>query len=144
MKIVNNKIEIDIDELDAAMINKLINFFQIPTNEISDSYHTFLDLYTHRIELFIALCKQISYQEHLYEIETGLEQNSVVWKSKKHSDGSEWEGWFILGINKLRGEQITYHLPISYWEQCSFEELKTAPDWDGHNSKDVLERLKSL
>ena len=41
MKIVNNKIEIDIDELDAAVINKLINFFQIPTNEISNGNFTF-------------------------------------------------------------------------------------------------------
>ncbi len=139
MKIVNNKIEIDIDELNAAMINKLINFFQIPTNEISDGFHTFLDLYTHRIELFIALCYAQDKQTNVCRV-----SNSLVWKSKKHSDGSEWEGWFILGINKLQGEQITYHLPISYWEQCSFEELECAPDWDGHTPKDVLERLKSL
>mgnify|MGYP000051723313 CR=1 FL=1 len=139
MKITNNKIEIDIDELNAAMINKLINFFQIPTNEISDSYHTFLDLYTHRIELFIALCYA---QEKL--INVCRVSNSFVWKSKKHSDGSKWEGWFILGINKEKGKQITYHLPISYWEQCAFEELEIAPEYDNHTPKDVLERLKSL
>lgn len=136
MKIVNNKIEIDIDELNAEMINKLINFFQIPTNEISDSYHTFLDLYNHRIELFIALCKQLNFDS--------AGNTNLIWKSKKHSDGSEWEGWFILGINKLKGEQITYHLPIAYWEQCAFEELECAPDYDLHTPKDVLERLKSL
>lgn len=41
MKIVNNKIEIDIDELNAEMINKLINFFQIPTDNISNGNFTF-------------------------------------------------------------------------------------------------------
>ncbi len=139
MKIINNKIEIDIDELNAEMINKLINFFQIPTDGISDSYHTFLELYSHRIELFIALCYA---QDKLTNV--CRTSSSPVWKSKKHSDGTELEGWFILGINKLRGEQITYHLPIYYWEQCAFEELETAPDYDFHTPKDVLERLKSL
>lgn len=27
-----------------------------------------------------------------------------------HSDGSIMEGWFLLGIHKYQGHQITYHM----------------------------------
>lgn len=111
----------------------------LDTNLISDGYHTFGELYDHRITLFITLCKIID-KDPQY-------QNSdyAVWKSKKHSDGSEWDGWFILGIGYPSGSQITYHLPISRWTECLFiTELPKAPEWDGHTSADVLERLKSL
>lgn len=43
------------------------------------------------------------------------------------------------------GTQITYHLPIDRWEECSFAEtLDKAPKWDGHTSADVITRLKNL
>lgn len=100
--------------------------------KISDGYHTFDELYEHRITLYIALCKSLRMEED-------------VWKSKQHSDGSRIEGWFILGINKEQGKQITYHLPLSKWDECNFATtLATAPNFDGHNSIDVLERLKNL
>jgi len=68
-----------------------------------------------------------------------------VWKSKQHLDGTRIEGWFILGINKEEGKQITYHLPLSKWDECDFAKtLATAPNFDGHNLIDVLERLKNL
>lgn len=97
----------------------------------SDGYHTFDELYEHRIALFIALCYNIA--AHL------------SWKSKVHSDGSVWDGWFILGINKAPGKQITYHLPMSKWDACYFaQELDKAPEFDGHTSADVLERISKL
>jgi hypothetical protein len=100
------------------------------TNEISDGYHTFEQLYEHRIVLYIALCNMIG---------TGN-----IWKSKKHSDGTEWDGWFLLGIDTRQGRQITYHLPISKWDQCQFQELSQAPPFDGHSSEDVLNRISKL
>ena len=55
------------------------------------------------------------------------------------------EGWFVLGMGKKQGEQITYHLPMSEWEYCSFAEtLEKAPDFDGHSSQDVLQRILDL
>jgi len=67
------------------------------------------------------------------------------WRSKAHHDGSAWEGWFIIGIGKDTGSQISYHLPLSRWEETSFAEtLDRAPEWDGHTSDDVLQRLKNL
>lgn len=107
----------------------------VDTNRISDGYHTFGELYEHRIWLFIALCGWIR--------EAGCGGPSM-WKSRIHHDGSELDGWFIAGIGKKAGEQITYHLPDRYWEALAVIELDCAPEWDGHTSNDVIERLKRL
>lgn len=105
-----------------------------------DGYHTFAELYEHRITLFIALC-EILYLDPQYQ--TG--RKAEIWRSKKNGDDSEWDGWFILGIGKDKGGQITYHLPLSRWEETNFAEtLEKAPEFDGHTSDDVLERLKKL
>lgn len=114
-------------------INEAIK--QVDSNYISDGYHTFGELYEHRIVLYIALCRQLS-------------KNSTrsVWISKKHSDGSVWDGWFLLGICIANGEQITYHLPERYWDVCKefAYEFDQAPPFDGHTSDDVLNRLINL
>lgn len=102
-------------------------------NAVSDGYHTFGELYDHRCVLYIALCAVIN------------KTNYEVWRSVKHSDGSQWDGWFVLGINSAPGEQVTYHLPESLWDKCDFAEtLKCAPEFDGHTSSDVLQRLNEL
>ena len=96
----------------------------------SDGYHTFDELYEHRITLFIALCKC---------------RKESSWRSMKHSDGSSFEGWFIMGINYTQGKQISYHLPISKWEITDFvPTLEKAPEFDGHTSEDVLKRIGEL
>lgn len=103
--------------------------------EVSDGYHTFSELYEHRIALFIAFCRE--YQRDRYD--------GTVWRSKLHSDGSMLNDWFILGIDKEKGKQISYHLPLSKWDDVSFAEtLEKAPEWDGHTPVDVLKRLKEL
>ena len=108
--------------------------------EVSDGYHTFDELYEHRVVLWIALCK-ILYADPQYQ--TG--QKADVWRSKLHSDGTSFDGWFIMGIGRNKGEQITYHLPISKWEDTNFAETRDkAPEFDGHTSADVLERIKAL
>ena len=75
----------------------------------------------------------------------GMSIQFPVWRSKNHSDGEPAFGgtWFVLGINKEKGKQITYHLPMSKWDETDFAEtLEKAPEFDGHTSQDVLERLK--
>jgi hypothetical protein len=101
------------------------------TGKISDGYHTFDELYEHRHTLYIALCKR---------------NKSTAWRAIKHSDGTSYEGWFVLGIGKEKGTQITYHLPMSKWQDCDnwCETLSKAPEWDGHTSVDVLTRIKNL
>lgn len=115
--------------------------------KISDGYHTFDELYDHRITLYIALCK--SKQDWIYS--PALRNmhpdgySKKVWRSQLHSDGSNYDGWFILGINRKKGEQITYHIPNERWNQTEFAEtIKKAPKFDGHTSQDVLERLKKV
>jgi hypothetical protein len=101
----------------------------------SDGYHTFKELYDHRITLYITLAR--NYADTHFP--------SEVWRSKLHHDGSSFEGWFILGIFKEAGNQITYHLPLSRWEETNFAAtLEKAPEWDKHTPQDILERLKRL
>lgn len=120
----------------AAKEGKIVAVFGTDHMEANDGYHSFSELYRHRITLYIALCRFLS----------GTETDEpMVWRSKLHSDGSEFLGWFVLGINKEKGKQITYHLPVERWEETDFAEtLEKAPDWDGHTSADVLERLKTI
>lgn len=100
----------------------------------SDGNHTFEELYDHRITLFITLC-HVCYQHNIRK----------VWRSKLHSDGSEFKDWFIMGITASNEKQITYHLPMDRWEETWFADtLDRAPEWDGHTPADVIERLKNL
>jgi hypothetical protein len=100
-----------------------------------DGYHTWDELYDHRITLFIALCRVID----------SPRLNKQTWRSKLHSDGTCLDGWFVLGLGKKTGKQITYHIPLERWDETWFAEIfETAPEYDGHTSDDVLERLKAL
>lgn len=108
--------------------------FLFEMGNVSDGYHTFNELYDHRITLYIAMLK----------LRSAFDKKNI-WKSKSHSDGSVWDGWFILGIYSEPGKQITYHLPVDKWMECGFANtIDRAPDWDGHTSADVLERIKTL
>lgn len=118
--------------------------------EASDGYHTFNELYEHRITLFIALCRRIVLVDSkfpLMKVATNGSAHQIqkVWKSHLHSDGTVFEGWFVLGISIEKGSQITYHIPVERWVETDFAEaLERAPEFDGHTSADVLERLKNL
>ena len=85
------------------------------------------------VVLWIKLCERLSGQKY-------------IWASVKHSDGSTFGDWFVLGMNDEKGKQITYHLPARYWnEVCEFANiLEKAPEFDGHTSDDVLERIKKI
>jgi hypothetical protein len=106
------------------------------TGSISDGYHTFDELYDHRITLFIALCAEVDART----------STGYVWRSKLHSDGSAIDGWFVMGIGTAPGKQITYHLPLSRWDETDWlgTENERAPDFDGHSSADVLARLRGM
>lgn len=114
-------------------INDLIvdNKSLIDTNEISDGYHTFGELYNHRCTLFVLLAKQLQ--------SSGV----TVWRSLKNSDGSVWDGWFLLGVGTTDGQQISYHLPVNkYWDLTEYAvTYDVAPKFDGHTPTDVLDRL---
>lgn len=104
---------------------------------ISDGYHTFNELYEHRHFLYIAFCKALT------DIEAHTGYKSHVWRSRLHSDGTMYPGWFVLGVARAPKHQITYHLPERLWDMTEFAETQEqAPPFDGHTSADVLERLK--
>lgn len=131
-----------------GLINvKSLTIKGLDTMEVSDGSHTMNELYDHRITLFIALCSMRHYADLLQDMHEGDEEQFYhnVWRSELHHDGTGYEGWFILGVFKEAGKQITYHLPMSRWEETDFAEtLDRAPEWDGHTPADVLERLKNL
>ena len=109
--------------------------------EVSDGYHTFDELYEQRARIYITLCR---FYKSVDLAEWGRDQVDV-WRSKTHSDGSSYDGWFLLGMGKEKGKQLTYHLPDSYWDETEFAEtLDLAPEFDGHTPADVLERLKAI
>lgn len=100
-----------------------------------DGYHTFGELYEHRAELFLTLCRFVR----------RAVPDARIWRSYQHHDGSGFEGMFIIGINMEPGKQITYHLPLRYWDDAWFATvLDNAPKWDEHTSDDVLARLRGL
>ena len=119
------------------IINWLIKVTKADTNQINDGFHSFKQLYDHRIGLWIALCRQ--YNSPL------MHRDKCVWKSQFHSDGSSMDGWFVMGIDKRKGKQITYHLPIILWDKLEdIKTIKKAPKFDGHTPDDVLFRLSEL
>lgn len=102
--------------------------------DVSDGFHSFNELYDHRIELFIQLCKKIDEKQH-----------GRVFRTRVHSNGAVWPGWFMLGIDREAGKQISYHLPDSRWDEVDFAfDEEIAPEWDGHTPADVLIRLKQI
>lgn len=94
---------------------------------VSDGYHTFNELYYHRMILFSVICNVF--------------KNSA-WKSKLHSDGTMYEGYFIVGIDTPEG-QYTYHYDMKHWDDFKVKELEKAPEYDGHKPEDIT-RLLSL
>lgn len=101
---------------------------------ISDGYHTIKELYefrkTYNAVLFNEWSKQGKYKVH---------------KSKKHGDGEDCfgGGWFIVMATLPTG-QISNHYELKDWDMFDCEERDKADMWDGHTSKDVLERLNSI
>lgn len=118
--------------------------------DISDGYHTFGELYEFRFWLTIGLLKKICWRVDARAYianETNDKPTpiKIVWRSKLHSDGTMFDGMFVLGHDKEPGKQITFHYHLDKWDDCDFAEtLEKAPEWDGHTPADVLERLKAL
>ena len=92
---------------------------------ISDGYHTFDELYYHRMILFSIICNQNA---------------DKAWKSKLHDDGTMYDDYFIVGITTPQGD-YTYHYHIDEWDYFKVKELEFAPKWDGHKPEDITRLL---
>lgn len=116
-------------------ITKLINSMILvakeegwSTKDVSDKWHTFDELYYHRMILFLSL--QLAHKDK-------------SWKSKLHHDGTMFEDSFIVGIETEEG-QYSYHYNLKYWDDFKeIRELERAPEYDGHVRSDIR-RLLSL
>lgn len=96
--------------------------------QVSDGYHTFDELYYHRMILFSLLLNS---------------HKDISWRAKKHHDGTMFdEDSFICGIETPEG-QYTYHYKLEHWDMFDVKELEFAPEYDGHKPSDIT-RLLSL
>lgn len=114
--------------------------------DVSDGYHTFQELYDMRLALTVAMLKpranRIRFRDSFDE--KGVIEK-IAWRSRQHSDGTMFDGMFIVGYGIQPGEFITFHYHDEHWDKFNFcEILDKAPEWDGHTDKDVIERLLSL
>lgn len=91
----------------------------------SDGYHTFDELYHHRMVLFSIICNQ---------------NKAKAWKSLKHDDGTMYEDYFIVGITTSEGD-YTYHYHIDNWDYFKVRHVARAPEWDGHKPGDITRLL---
>ena len=113
------------------MIKTYKNDGKISTKEISDVYHTFKQLYQHRMILFALVCNAYS---------------ELAWKSRKHYNEENdpmFNGDFIAGIDTPLGV-ATYHIKLEYWDLFKVIELDRGLPYDGHNADEDFIRLKSL
>lgn len=133
-----------------STLNERIQFLSkeddLDTTDISDGFHTFGELYEFRCALTNALFKQLFFKA--YELNRNNEFGpfiNPIWKSRLHSDGTMFPGFFIIGYSTIPGQMITFHYPEEAWELFDYARVSdNAPEWDGHTSADVLERIKNL
>ena len=119
-----------IDEINSLIFNSKESG-EISTKDISDTHHTFGELYKHRIILFCVLCN--TYKD-------------LAWKSKKHYDEENdpmFNDCFIAGINTPKGP-ATFHIKLKYWDLFNVIELDRVFPYDGSSVEDVMDRLLSL
>ena len=100
--------------------NKYV-FREFSKGQISDGYHTFDELYYHRMALFSVICN--TYKDN-------------AWKSWKHHDGTMYDDYFIVGITTPKGD-YTYHYHKDNWDMFKVKEIPSAPEWDGHTPSDI-------
>ena len=117
------------DVLDSIKNAPSLDVTPVITGETSDGYHTFNELYHHRAVLFSVIVKAFP---------------DRAWKSRKHHDGSMYDGMFIVGIETPDG-QASYHYDIDpYWDMFKCKELEYAPEWDGHTPAQAIARIGKL
>jgi hypothetical protein len=115
---------------------------------VGDEHHKIDELYEHRYRLFLALVK--IYDNYI----TPMGCNVLCWKTKKHDDGTMFPDFFLLGMTVTKRSfisgipdetyDISYHLPIRFWNMINVMETPKAPPYDGYTPEDILNRLARL
>lgn len=90
--------------------------------KVTDGYHSFEELYRHRIALFFALCSTMP--------------DKVTWREEP-----SFGDWLCVYL-KLPTGQISYHVPGEYRPMLRDLYAKTLENpWDGHDGEAVITRL---
>lgn len=121
------------------------------TEDVSDSWHTFGELYQFRKMYNACLFNEWAKKEIIEGFRGGkisIIPTYNVHKSWKHNDG-EWcfgeeKKWFIVSAMLPTG-LISNHYKAEDWDLFKVPEVEKALfEFDGHTGLDVLQRLKSL
>jgi hypothetical protein len=115
------------------------------TENTSDGYHTFKELYEFKKAYNVALFNEWGSQKErqIGNQWTPLNTKNHVHKSWKHHDGELCfgGGWFIV-VAVLQTGQITNHYKAEDWDLFNIPEVEKALfPFDGHTSEDVIKRL---
>lgn len=104
----------------------------------SDGFHTFDELYMHRVLLTAAL-----FNAWALPLPKRGPTMPVV-KSKRHSSGELCfgGGWFIV-VATLPTGQISYHYEMEHWDLFDIQNVMLPPTYDGHTPQDVIDRLSA-
>ncbi|QOC56504.1 hypothetical protein SEA_PAELLA_185 [Arthrobacter phage Paella] len=108
------------------------------TENTSDGYHTFKELYEFRLLLNAALFNSWA-SGYNYD-----RDRPYVCKSRLHSDGTipfNDPNWFIV-VAVLTEGQISFHYEMKDWELFDIPEVPLPPKYDGHTAADVAVRLR--
>lgn len=126
------------------------------TDDVSDSWHTFGELYEFRKMYNACLFnewakKRVKYLDGLSKGWSYLQEEIDFYythKSWKHNDGKwcfgEEKKWFIVSAMLPTG-LISNHYKAEDWDLFQVPEVEKALfEFDGHTGIDVLQRLKDL
>lgn len=105
------------------------------TQDTSDGYHTFAELYHYRM-LYNALLFNEWARAGLYDVH----------KAVRHADGGVIFGgrWFVVYAQLPTG-QISNHYEIAAdWYKFRVPIRNTGAEWDGHTSQQAAERLAAM
>lgn len=88
------------------------------------------ELYEHRFELFITLCRVA-----VKGVFNSAPFPATIWRSQVDYDGTNiaaLHGYFLLGIGIQLDKQVVYQIPMSYWTATGFvnQTYAQAPDRD--------------
>ena len=107
----------------------------VVSDDVSDGYHTFGDLYdirkAYNVALFNIIAKEPKYNTH---------------KAKRHYTGELCfgGGWFIVTASLPAG-QVSNHYEMKDWDLFNVPSAEKALiEFDGHTTPDVIARLLDL
>lgn len=102
---------------------------KVNKDDVSDGYHTFRELYMHRMALTLCMLQDTS--------------RFLSHKSLRHHplDQPCFDDSFVV-MFYVQGKQCSYHYDLKYWDMfVSVPTKEHADKWDGHTPENVVGRI---